>query len=537
MKWTLLTLMFLAAGSLHAHPFDDRAELISSIVMYQDGQTEKLRLEIQFAYEGVYSSINEITQFLDINGDGFVTKREAADRLDTLSNDLIAAATLKIDGNMATLLPQPLRFRLANIKNPDVSIDDPNGLSTDNLQIGYYLEYEVQLQQELGVGKHRVEFFYASVKAAISEPMEQLRVFDARGERTLAIMDAYYNRTRENYHKVAFNWEVGGETYVQPPVNPEPDKTGDEKLRETAKERAKGEQNDESIIAEWVKELRESDPFSWAWLSVLGALFLFGAYHAVQPGHGKTLVASYLIGTQGKPIDALFLGIVVTAAHTSGVFALMTGAWLANTYWPGMFENPEKQLAEWIALVVGATIFGMGFVLVMKRTSGGHHEHDIFGRHVDGHSHDHDHTHSHDGNTHTHTHDGHTHSHDHEVDPAKLSRFEILRLGVLGGVVPCPAGFVIGLLFFTGREYGMGLLAVTMFSLGLGAVLTAIGLMLVHSKEYLHKKQRETKSRWLQFAEAKLPTFGAMVIAMIGLVMTVFAAIRLGFLDPASFTV
>ncbi|MDC1141790.1 hypothetical protein OAU50_01755, partial [Planctomycetota bacterium] len=186
------------------------------------------------------------------------------------------------------------------------------------------------------------------------------------------------------------------------------------------------------------------------------------------------------------------------------------------------------------ALLVGLTILIMGVVLVMKRTGGGHHEHDIFGRHVDGHSHDHDDLHGHDG--HTHTHDGHSHSHGPEVDPTKLTRFEILRLGILGGVIPCPAGFVIGLMFFVGKEYSMGLLAVTMFSLGLGAVLTGIGLMLVHSKEYLHKKQAESKSRWLKLAEDKLPTFGALVITMIGLTMTIFACIRLNIL-PTSFMI
>lgn len=541
MKLVWIVLLALAASSLHAHPFDDRAELVTSIVMHRtDGGQEALRLEIQFLYEGVYPSFNEVNQYLDQNGDQKISRAEAVARMKTLSSDMMAAVSLTIDGEIASLVPNTNAFHTSNLKNPDDDVNNPDGMPTGDLNLGYYLEFDVKPAAPIVNGHHTVSFFYASTKTVISEPREQLRVFDERGERIVAIMNAQYSKTPERYAKVSFKWKVIDTISV--PVKPEskdlnpvaiPEKTGKDKLAESAKERGGKPETPEGRASSLIKKMLHSDPFTWAWFAVLGALFMFGAWHAIQPGHGKTLVASYLIGTQGKPIDAVFLGIVVTVAHTSGVFLLMSGAWLANTYWPGTFENPEKQLAEWIALAVGLTIFGMGFVLVMKRAGGaGHHEHDIFGRHVDEPSHDHG-----DGVPHTHTHDGQTHSHDHEVDPTKLSRFEILRLGMLGGVIPCPAGFVIGLVAFSLKRYGGGLLAVTVFSLGLGTVLSAIGLMLVHSKDYMQSKQKDSKSGWLKIVGTKLPTFGAMVITMIGLVMFIFAAIRLELLDAASFTV
>jgi ABC-type nickel/cobalt efflux system permease component RcnA len=47
-----------------------------------------------------------------------------------------------------------------------------------------------------------------------------------------------------------------------------------------------------------------------------------GALHALEPGHGKTVVAAYLVGTQGTARHALSLGLIVTATHTAGVYLL-----------------------------------------------------------------------------------------------------------------------------------------------------------------------------------------------------------------------
>ena len=44
--------------------------------------------------------------------------------------------------------------------------------------------------------------------------------------------------------------------------------------------------------------------------------------HALSPGHGKTVVGAYLIGSRGTARHALFLGLTVTLVHTAGVFAL-----------------------------------------------------------------------------------------------------------------------------------------------------------------------------------------------------------------------
>ena len=118
-----------------------------------------------------------------------------------------------------------------------------------------------------------------------------------------------------------------------------------------------------------------------------------------------------------------------------------------------------------------------------------------------------------------------------------MTRWEILRLGILGGIVPCPSAFVIGLVFFSAKLYFAGLVMVIVFSLGLAAVLSTIGLLMVHSKEYMSRKRKETKSKLYRLLEAKLPVFGALVITLIGTIMVMLAMIRLQLIDVAKFTV
>ncbi|MCA8934757.1 MAG: hypothetical protein KDB68_01005 [Planctomycetes bacterium] len=598
----LLLLGASAFGSvLSAHPFDDRCDMVAEVILMKnsDGQ-EFMRLQVQYRYETPYASYNEAYLLLDDNRDGKVDREELTKRFETLTKDLQASAVLKVRGEEASLMPLYGKYAFANLDDPDASVDGPNGMPVENLRIGYFFYFDVQFSTSWGPGTHPVEFYMPDRRIGISDPSEQLRAWDDRKRERRAIPSVRYDRTPDRFDRLNFTWVIDEDssttaTAITPKDPPDPDETqpetagdpqGKQQLLDTDKER-----RNEAWFDRWVREAHSAlkDPNAGLdiWLTFMGLMLILGGYHAVQPGHGKTLVASYLIGTQGTKSDALFLGVVVTAAHTSGVLLLMAGAWMASEFWPGVMQNPEKDLAEWIALAVGATIFLMGVGLVLKRTGGGHHEHDIFGRHLDGSAHSHDHGHSHDHShdhghdhdhaghshehpptavsqqektpedsdvhSHEHTHDGHTHSHDHhhhgahghshahshdgELDPSKMTRWEILRLGILGGIVPCPSAFVIGLVFFSAKLYFAGLVMVIVFSLGLAAVLSTIGLLMVHSKEYLSRKRKETKSKLYRLLEAKLPVFGALVITLIGTIMVMLAMIRLQLIDVAKFTV
>ena len=145
----------------------------------------------------------------------------------------------------------------------------------------------------------------------------------------------------------------------------------------------------------------------------LGIAFIFGAFHALSPGHGKTMVAAYLVGSHGTPKHAALLGLTVTITHTAGVFALGFVTLFASQY-----ILPER-LYSVLSIVSGLAVFGVGVWLLATRSreASGHghthdHDHDHFHTH-DEHDHSHVHTHDEHDHSHVHTHEGQEHSHVH----------------------------------------------------------------------------------------------------------------------------
>lgn len=233
-----------------------------------------------------------------------------------------------------------------------------------------------------------------------------------------------------------------------------------------------------------------------------------GAVHALEPGHGKTVVAAYLVGSRGTAAHALVLGLTVTAAHTAAVY-LLGGV----TLYASRYVVPER-LYPWLGAVSGLTIAVLGLVLFLRRSAGADHSHaDAHGRHGHGH-------HGTDG---FHTHGpgrGPDHAHepppDHGHAPADApSLRELFALGVTGGIVPCPAALVVLLSSVALRRVGFGLLLIVAFSVGLAAVLIAIGLLMVYARRFMARFDSEGPliTRWLPLASAGVVTLLGMAIA------------------------
>ena len=264
--------------------------------------------------------------------------------------------------------------------------------------------------------------------------------------------------------------------------------------------------------------------------------FVLGGLHALTPGHGKAVVAAYLVGSKGRVIDAVFLGLVVTFTHTFSVIALGVIMLVAESY-----LVPED-IVPWLSLFSGILIAGIGGWLLAKNMkqyySGsthshahGHphphahpHTHEHNHAHDDGHGHDHSHphdeehephhAHSHDddhGHGHTHSHgSGHTHSH---VPSERTGFWGLLSLGISGGIVPC-VDALIGLLFAISlNKLAWGLIILCAFSLGLAAVLVAIGILMVLAKPFIERFTGE--GIWLQ----RLPIISAAVVIVLGAVL------------------
>ncbi len=218
--------------------------------------------------------------------------------------------------------------------------------------------------------------------------------------------------------------------------------------------------------------------------------FGLGTLHALSPGHGKTLVAAYLVGSRGRMRHAVLLGAVVTVTHVTSVFILG-----AVALWASEYVLPEK-LTPWMSLAAGILVLLMGGWMLQSRL-----------RHKD-HHHDHHHDHKHD----------HEHGHDHPKETPRLG--ELFGLGISGGLVPCPSATVVLLLAIYLGRIAMGLGLLVAFSAGLAFTLVIIGILVVQGRKLL---ERFSKGARVQQLSRWLPVLSALIVTSLGLWLTLGA--------------
>jgi nickel/cobalt transporter (NicO) family protein len=212
-----------------------------------------------------------------------------------------------------------------------------------------------------------------------------------------------------------------------------------------------------------------------------GAITL-GALHAFEPGHGKTLIAAYMIGTKGRAWDGFLLGVIVTVTHTFSVVLLgLIAMILSRTY-------SDEVLHNWLGLFSASLILLVGIWMLKQRLAGmGHSHFHLFGK---GQGHDHHH-HDHHDHDHHHDHHHHDHAHPHPHSPkaasAPTSKWELLLLGISGGIIPCPAAIAVLLAAIAAGKIAHGLSITLFFSLGLGLVMMSIGVALSQTNRLTKK--------------------------------------------------
>jgi nickel/cobalt exporter len=269
---------------------------------------------------------------------------------------------------------------------------------------------------------------------------------------------------------------------------------------------------------------------------------LLGGFHALEPGHGKTLVAAYLVGSHGKARHAVLLGAIVTASHTISVYALGI-----ITLYASQWILPER-LYPWLSIGSGLMVAGLGFTLFIRRYlateplahSGHEHDHADNDRHharADAAEQPHRHTwwggHANEIKTHSHSdvivheHDrgeGHDHSHGGERemprDAGELSLSSLFALGVTGGIVPCPAALVVLLGALAFHRVAFGLFLIVAFSAGLAAVLISLGLAMVYAGRFMSRfgAQGVFTQRWLPLASSAVITVIGVSLALQSLI-------------------
>ncbi|MBA3374528.1 MAG: sulfite exporter TauE/SafE family protein [Actinobacteria bacterium] len=227
-------------------------------------------------------------------------------------------------------------------------------------------------------------------------------------------------------------------------------------------------------------------------ISLLIAAF-WGAVHALTPGHGKALVAAYLVGTRGTPRHAFLLGGTVTVAHTAGVFAIGV-----VTLALSQFILPER-LYPWLTLVSGLLVVAVGASVLRQRLGWRRRSaqaHDEHSRH--GHQHAND--------------DGHGHPHHHRDDA--LTSKGILGVGIAAGLLPCPSALVVLLSAIALHRIGLGMVLILAFSVGLAATITGIGLVAVMARRVFGRLSLDGP------VVRMLPAVSAALILIVGVAIT-----------------
>ncbi|MEG4446872.1 sulfite exporter TauE/SafE family protein [Microcoleus sp. AT9_B5] len=284
----------------------------------------------------------------------------------------------------------------------------------------------------------------------------------------------------------------------------------------------------------------------WSLLLAIAGAFAWGCVHAMSPGHGKTIVGAYLVGSRATPIHALFLAATTTITHTAGVFAVG-----GITLFASNLIDPEK-LDPWLSLISGLLVAFIGLNLLLSKIktrlvvrteivkkikskifnnknwllrskvltaeceepvnllSRGSWEREFKPVKPDISHHYHHHG---DGRIHSHLPPG--------ADGSAITWKSLLALGISGGLLPCPSALVMLLSASALGNVGLGMTLVVAFSLGLALVLSAIGLILVYAKRNFDKLPKHITA--VKF----LPAISAMFVMFLGLGITGQAMLKI----------
>lgn len=257
----------------------------------------------------------------------------------------------------------------------------------------------------------------------------------------------------------------------------------------------------QEILLDLVREQEYSIGF---YAFALSISLVLGALHALTPGHGKTVVAAYLVGSRGTTRHAIALGSVVTLTHTGSVFLLGVITLAASQY------ILPTSIIPMLEILSGLLIVGLGFYLLWQRFQ--------YWRESKAHERAHAHGLEHDHHHHDHPHD-HDHGHSHTV-PEVLTWRSLIALGVSGGLVPCPDAIAILLVAVAINRILLGLALIVSFSLGLAVVLIVIGLLMVNSRRLFDRMGAFDRIAPL------MPIVSALVVLALGFGLTYGACVR-----------
>ena len=469
------TFLVAGAGSAQAHPLGN-----FSINRFSGIEVSRDSISIHYAVDMAEVPTFQRRDELDVDGDGETSEQELATFAARAARDLAPNLSLRADGTDVVLAVRSARARL--------------GRGQGGLEV---LRMEFELAGPLPASEARVEFRDDNYAGNLG--WREVVAYTGGGQ-GIAGSDVPAESVSNELRVYPRDLLSSPLDVTQATIDVAPGAA----TSDPQSDRSRPEPNGvfagafSSLLGSSLVE-RELSPGFTAF-AVLVAV-LSGALHALGPGHGKTVMAAYLVGTAGRARHAVAVGAAISMMHTASVIGLCL-----VTLWAQSVFAPEA-VYPWLSLISGLVVLGLGVFLLSSRLRAGR------GR---GYTHG---SHSHTHGSHAHSHGSHTHTHAPDGAPgtSPVSWRGLGALALSGGLLPSPAALVALLGAVALGRIAFGLLLVLGFSIGLAGALTLIGILVLRAKDF-------TERKFGRRSAAALPVLSAAAILAMGLFLTTRAA-------------
>ncbi len=259
------------------------------------------------------------------------------------------------------------------------------------------------------------------------------------------------------------------------------------------------------------------------WIFIPTAILL-GALHGLEPGHSKTMMASFIIAVRGSMAQAALPGLCAALSHSLIVWALAAAALQFGN------ELIAEKAEPYFMLLSAVVVIGVSIWMFLRTRS------DVSAAHAHGHDHEHDHgPHDHD-HEHEHEHDdgdesyqdAHERAHAEDIKRRfagrNVSTGQIAMFGLTGGLVPCPASVTILMICLHLKRFSLGFALVASFSLGLAISLVSVGVIAAWGARHVGK--RLGKGKFGDIAR-KMPYFSSALMGLVGALMGIQALLQI----------
>jgi nickel/cobalt transporter (NicO) family protein len=465
----LLGLLLLPAGAAAAHP-------LGSFTVNRAGgiRVQPDRVLVDYVVDMAEIPAFQTRQVIDADGDGEVGDAEAASWRRLQCQRVAAKVSADVDG-------QPLRFAVAASR-----LTFPPGQGG---LVTLRLECDPAAEAPAGGGSHTLHYRDSNADGRIgwrevtaAADRTTLEAADVPARSPSARLTAYPEdllRSPLDQDRATVRYRPGG-----PALRGEPGPAG-------GGGRPVGV--DRATAAFTALVARQQLTIGFALLAVVLAAVL-GAAHALAPGHGKTVMAAYLVGMRGSVRQAAVVGATVTATHTAGVLVL--GAVLGVSQ-----ELAPERVYPWLGLASGLLLAGVGATLLGRALRGARHAHGASHAHGPGHG--------------------------HQAAAGAPRTRSLVALGFAGGLVPSPSAIVVLLGAIALGHAWFGVLLVVAYGAGMAATLTGLGLLLLRARRSVDRRAALRRPGWAVAAGRVLPLATASLIVLAGLVVAAQGAAAL----------